>query len=161
MPTPPLQLERSFYDQLSLSAIPEHERGKGGYEVQTTVQLQAGDSGRRWLLSLTIATKAKPGPPPPYEIHLKCNGFFSVPVPKENEEETARLVGVTGSSMLYSAAREYVLLLTSRGPWGPLQLPTTSFFNISFIKLEKTKTRKNPKSTPKSPGKKGRGQQEK
>jgi len=38
-----------------------------------------------------------------------------------------RLIRVNGSSVLYSAMREFVALFTSRGPWGAVKLPTVNF----------------------------------
>jgi len=43
----------------------------------------------------------------------------------------AQLAATTGASMLYSAARQY-LLLASRTPWGQLSQPTMSFANVSL-----------------------------
>ena len=38
---------------------------------------------------------------------------------------------MNGSSILYSSAREYLLLITSRAPWGQLKLPTMSFADLT------------------------------
>jgi preprotein translocase subunit SecB len=92
---------------------------------------------------LTVSFKRKVKKPPvPYSGTLKIAGFFSVDpsVPKEKMET---LLMVNGLSMLYSSAREHVLSVTSRGPWGPFYLPTVSF-NPNADSIE-GKTRKTSK----------------
>jgi|MTBAKSStandDraft_2_1061841.scaffolds.fasta_scaffold18845_6 preprotein translocase subunit SecB len=59
-----------------------------------------------------------------YDIHLVVWGNFSVS-PKWAEPE--KLVRINGASILYSAAREFLITITSRGPWGAITLPTISF----------------------------------
>ena len=53
--------------------------------------------------------------------------------------EMMLLPEATGTSILYSAAREYLITVTSRGPWPALVLPTVSFMP------PKEKKRKNQK----------------
>jgi hypothetical protein len=38
---------------------------------------------------------------------------------------------MNGSSILYSSARQYLLLITSRAPWGQLKLPTMTFADLT------------------------------
>jgi preprotein translocase subunit SecB len=61
-----------------------------------------------------------------YEVSLKCIGLFviSEEIP---EEKRKSLVYINGASMLYSAAREYIFLLTMRGPYPPIYIPSVSF----------------------------------
>ncbi len=49
----------------------------------------------------------------------------------------ADMVRVTGSSILYSAAREFLLTLMGRGPWSPMMLPTISFMELANKKKDK------------------------
>ena len=65
----------------------------------------------------------------PYEVTFQVVGQFSVLDPSYNDKE--KLVRINGTSILYSAAREMVLLVTGRGPWGPYQLPTVNFQTLS------------------------------
>ncbi len=53
-------------------------------------------------------------------------GFFRLPEGLA-KEEAVKLAGITGSSILYSAAREHLLMVTGRMMWGPFQLPTIRF----------------------------------
>ncbi|HMB31281.1 MAG TPA: protein-export chaperone SecB, partial [Desulfohalobiaceae bacterium] len=61
-----------------------------------------------------------------YELSLKCIGLFEISeeIP---EEKRKSLVYINGASMLYSAAREYIFLLTMRGPYPPIYIPSVSF----------------------------------
>ncbi|MFA7167171.1 MAG: hypothetical protein WC124_15190 [Desulfoplanes sp.] len=59
-----------------------------------------------------------------YVGRVKVVGIFSTP-PDLNEKE--KKVFINGSSILYSAAREFILSITSRGPNIPLILPAARF----------------------------------
>jgi preprotein translocase subunit SecB len=85
------------------------------------------DLPRRWRLDLEVTIGAAEGEPqPPYSIVIALSGVFRVP--DEIEMEAARkLAFVNGLSILYSSARETVLLLTGRFPLGPFVLPAVSF----------------------------------
>lgn len=79
-----------------------------------------------------------------YKIHLVVVGYFIVS-PKWPDPE--RLVRINGASILFSAAREHLITITSRGPWKALMLPTVSFYEPP--KKDEEKTTK-PKSKRKS-----------
>jgi preprotein translocase subunit SecB len=59
-----------------------------------------------------------------YMGRVKAVGIFTAP-PDLDEKE--KHVYINGSSILYSAAREFILSITSRGPNIPLMLPTIRF----------------------------------
>jgi preprotein translocase subunit SecB len=68
---------------------------------------------------------------PRYHFRLRIIGFFSWCSEEQLEEEVAHIVAVNGASILYSSAREYLLMITSRAPWGQLTLPTMSFADVT------------------------------
>lgn len=125
----PLQLERSFFTSIEVEADPQHKPGES--RVNLTADPRIGvldDDAGRWQVDLDIKVRPEPGAtPPPYRIHLHAIGAFDFPGKDRSEEEKAGILAVTGVSILYSQAREFLLMLTSRGPWGPFQLPTVSF----------------------------------
>ena len=129
MLTPSLQLERSFFTDVHIQADPKHVLGKGEVEVTTSQTLgRASQDGSRWVVELDIAIAGKQGSiAPPYHIHLHSVGTFLFGKADVDEAQKARLLAITGVSILYSQAREYLLILTARGPWGSFQLPTVSF----------------------------------
>ena len=128
---PMLQLERSFFTEVDIAAIPEHKPGKAQVAVRAeqTLGVLTPDASR-WQLDLSIEVISPQGAAAlPYRIHLHSIGIFTFPDPATAEAEKARVLAVTGASILYSQAREFALILTSRGPWGPFQLPTVSFLD--------------------------------
>jgi len=129
--TPSLQLERSFFTQVEIEADPKHVLGQGQVEVTTTQALgPAAEKGSLWVVELDLSVAGKErSSAPPYRIHLHSVGTFSFPRTAMADVEKAHLLAVTGVSILYSQAREYILMLTARGPWGPFQLPTVSFID--------------------------------
>ena len=126
---PPLQLERSFFTKLQVEADPRHKAGESRVSMKAEPALSVlDDTASRWQIDLDIAVGPEAGaPPPPYRIHLHLIGLFTFHDESRKEEEKARILAVTGVSILYSQAREMLLMLTSRGPWGPFQLRTVSF----------------------------------
>jgi len=71
----------------------------------------------------------------PYAYSLQIIGFFEVhlKMPKANIEE---IVKINGPAVLYGAAREIIAQTTSKGPWGPILLPT-----VNFVPEHKRKTK--------------------
>jgi preprotein translocase subunit SecB len=128
---PSLQLERSFFTEVEIAADHQHKPGEGKAEVAAAQSIkQASDDGAHWVVELDLTVAGKEGTPgPPYRVHLHTVGAFSFAAGTLSELEKARLLAVTGVSILYSQAREYLLILTARGPWGPFQLPTVSFID--------------------------------
>ena len=56
-------------------------------------------------------------------------GIFEIS-PEWPKEKVMDLLKITGASILYSAAREFLLITTSRLPWKPVMLPTISFAQV-------------------------------
>jgi len=65
----------------------------------------------------------------PYQIQLVTVGIFEIS-PEWPKEKVMDLLKITGASILYSAAREFLLITTSRLPWKPVMLPTISFAQV-------------------------------
>ena len=55
------------------------------------------------------------------------------------EPKVAKVVGVNGASNVFSSAREYLMLVTSRGPWGQLRLPAMSFADLEVAAADEEK----------------------
>lgn len=128
---PQLQLERSFFTRVEIAADPQHTPGRFGLEVKTAQTIgSTSQDGSHWIVEISISVAGKEGMPvAPYRINLHCVGTFAFSDATISDVEKERLLAVTGASILYSQAREYLLMLTARGPWGPLQLPTVSFID--------------------------------
>lgn len=127
----PLQLENYLFTEISVKANPAYRVSSEEAhipEVKATVRvLQNKDASDKWLifLDITIFGSAKNGP---YDISLGMMGDFLV---KEESQgiPVEKIVAVWGPTLLYSAAREYILATTGRMPWGALIIPTTSFID--------------------------------
>lgn len=135
MAPPPVQLEESYYDVVSLEASPDHVPDPlaepSESEAQITVDLATVDTSPGvWRVSLDIRHAESDDETPRYRYRLRVVGFFRWTGADEAEAEVAQLVAVNGASILYSSAREFLLLVTSRMPWGRLSLPTVSFADV-------------------------------
>jgi preprotein translocase subunit SecB len=154
----PLQLEAHFFTKVEVEANqsfqPEAEE-KAESGIQTEVQVaQHQDNPRRWQVTLevTLGTNDKEVP---YKISLKCVGFFEVAEEME-EKHAPLLVRTNGAAILYSSAREFLLLITGRGPWGPYYLPTTNFLGPFKAEEEKEPSASKRQSSPKKRQQKAR-----
>ena len=74
----------------------------------------------------------------PYKIALQVIGQFAVEPAEPDAEKLEKLLRFNGGSMLYSAAREMVLIVTGRGPWGPYALPTVNFQTLKKVEPQPT-----------------------
>jgi preprotein translocase subunit SecB len=132
MAQPPLLLEESYFDIVSLEAVPDYVPDAEGQPRRHGVEMQLGlatvdDNPDVWRVSLDIAHKAVEEETPRYRFRLRAIGYFRYVADEIPEAEVAQLIATNGASILYSSAREYLLMLTSRTPWGQLSLPTMSF----------------------------------
>jgi len=127
----PLQLEHMVYERIEIAALPGHEPG-AIVNVKSAVSLGSTKDLKSWRVRLTVTVSRDEEPTPPYAINIVASGAFAPVSVEDSPERIAKLVGVTGSSILYSAVRELVLLLTGRGQYGPFMLPTQSFVNLDF-----------------------------
>ena len=129
----PSPLNLLFYGIENFS-FSENRKGRGKINVKagpetidTEVELMVSADGEQlYKARLKISASSKERSHPPYKISMSMIGVFSVEesFPKEQVEF---LVGITGVSLLYSAAREYIFSSTAHGKFGPYMLPTISF----------------------------------
>lgn len=142
----PLQLEGYFLKKLSFTVddglLPQVETSKDveiGVEVPVEYppislavepEIRIVDAGEKlWRCDLTV----KCGDPRkvkkselPYSLEVGFVGLIRIAgsIPEDHAEQ---LVRVNGPALLYSAAREVVLTLTSRSPGPPFLLPSVTF----------------------------------
>ena len=137
MAQPPLLLEESYFDEVHVEAAPEYVPDPEAAPRRHGVEVQLGlatvdESPGLWRVSLDIRHKSVDDETPRYRFRLRAVGFFRYVADAQTEPDVARLMAANGASILYSSAREYLLLLTSRGPWGQLSLPTLSFADVTL-----------------------------
>jgi preprotein translocase subunit SecB len=158
MRQPPLQLDRLFFAEVTVKSGSTFSSEPTDAEVKTSVSLSENkENERAWQARLEIEVTPKGERQIPYEIRVVAFGQFSVTDEKLDRPHAAQLVAITGASIIYSAAREYLMILTGRGPWGPFQLPTVSFTDVE-VGLEGQETsggaleQARPKSRRRAPG---------
>lgn len=127
----PLRLEEYFFTRVFFEANPQFSESKesdpSSLEIGFSLEFLKHESDpNRFQLKLTLEGPKADDPPLPYSFDIQIVGLFSVD-PDFQHEDISRLVKINGGSMLYSATREFVLMITGRGPWGGLKLPTVNF----------------------------------
>ena len=130
MGKPPLRLETYYFTSVSVSADPCYEPKEGitpTVTIDTDVGLgQHSDDPKWWMVTLGVHAKSPGEKPIPYNMDLEVVGFFRVE-PEVEKGKAPLLVQANGAAILYSAAREFLLTITGRGPWPPIALPTVNF----------------------------------
>lgn len=137
----PLQLNEYFFPYVEVAADPtagERENNKKNdnffVRVESTKIEQEAD-----VYQVTLEIVSEPETEEDkqnYAIKLIVVGFFNVDPKREDKE---KLLKITGASILYASAREFLITITARGPWGAVMLPTASFLKI-FEENKKNKT---------------------
>ena len=126
-----LQLNEYFFPYVEVAADPtitkEDDGGKSNFLVRATTLNIEGSSDD---FQVTVEIVSRPESEEKrqfYSIKLIAVGFFKV---ASDWPDKDKLLRVTGASMLYASAREFLITITSRGPWGATMLPTASFLKI-------------------------------
>lgn len=99
------------------------------FVVNVAVQKSTAAEGteRRWQVSLDVSHQPAPETNFPYAYRVALVGQFSIaPHVKADDEE--RTVRIHGASVLYGMTREIVRVITGRGPYRPVIIPTVSFY---------------------------------
>lgn len=123
-----LLLERYFFPKISIKADPQYKPVDAPLQAEIGVgrhfeKVSAAD--RKWAVTINVKTTAKDHPIP-YKIDVSAFGYFRI-APGYPEAEEERLIRIGGPTLLYSATRELILTISSRGPWGPVFIPSMSF----------------------------------
>ena len=121
-----LRLERHFFNQIQVEALPEREKGAKIHLEGNILEAQRTDDTLRFRLTLRINFGPANGSKVGYEGSVQAVGYFGVMEPYP-VEEAKELVGTEGVFLLFCAIRELVCNLTARGPWPILRLPNVSF----------------------------------
>lgn len=129
MTQPPLRLDLHYYDEVhtKLNSDVKPSETPTPFEVGVwSSVLENKEDPLKYMLRMKIVVPHPSRDTIPIQGMFGIVGFFSVDesVPKE---QRASLVKITGGAMLYSASREFILLVTYRtSPFPPFYLPTLS-----------------------------------
>lgn len=136
----PILLEEYFFPIVQVGANPDGP--EEAPDPQFNIKVTIGKAEEENLYQVTVAINTPDDEEETkqnYYVHLVAVGIFSVNPEFDN---IPKLLHVTGSSMLYSAAREFLITITSRGPWDAVSLPTFSFLDQYNLMIEKEEQRK-------------------
>ncbi|MHB1750520.1 MAG: hypothetical protein ACYCR3_10445 [Acidithiobacillus sp.] len=137
----PLQLEIYNFSKLEVEANFSHKPDATVSIVNMRIQLGIGpvpELEKRYKIvlgldELKVAETENGDGTLPYRIAIQVIGHFLMDPEEESPETREKILRISGGSLLYSAAREMVLLITGRGPWGPYQLPTVNFQTLKKV----------------------------
>jgi preprotein translocase subunit SecB len=140
-----VELEHYFFPEVSVVANPEWRSEKNN-KTQPRLNVQSDCSeveGRdnTYAVELKISIENTDEYPSQYNIRLMAYGILTA---HEDLHDKKNNMLVTGSSILYSASREFLLGIMSRGPWHPILLHAMPF-HISRPDPEAKKTKKQVK----------------
>lgn len=151
----PLKIKNYFVTSLSIKANPAEEGAKSpledGVNLVTKVETaQHAENKRDWRVALQINCSPAEKNVCAYVIGVELVGFFEVD--KDLKEELiGDVVAANAPAILYSAARELILLVTGRGPFPPFALPSATFIDetpSSKKRLEEAKKVSEAKAKP-------------
>ena len=134
----PLFLKHYFIANLSVKANPDFASFTDAKQFQHAIETAEGNLGaeveiaknpendRDWKVGLKIHHASSGEKFCAYFIDIELVGFFEMHSSVPSEKVPA-LVAANAPALLFSAARELVMLITGRGPLPPLCLPSVTF----------------------------------
>ncbi|MBK8809169.1 MAG: protein-export chaperone SecB [Acidobacteria bacterium] len=137
-----LQLENYFVEELTFRVKPINKGIKTGVELlgsdlnaEVTIGQNKSDPLKK-LCRLTIGLDGK-SKSLPFEFKITLLGFFGL---KEDcpEELREKLLQITAPSILFTATRELLLMVSSRSGIGPVMLPTVVFPGAEAVRPKRT-----------------------
>jgi preprotein translocase subunit SecB len=129
----PLRIKNYFVTSLSVEANPAEDGAKSPLEdgVVTVTRVetaQHAENKRNWKVALQVNCTPTEKNVCAYEAAVELVGFFEID--KElSEDRIGDVVAANAPAVLYSAAREIILLITGRGPFPPFALPSATFID--------------------------------
>lgn len=138
----PLQMKQMVYTQFHIQTSGDIDNAEEmwgptfdfqgvGFDIQNQVAVNSTqeDDPREFMVTLSVSCPGgnSDGKKPPYTIALKATAWFEVSdqFPKDKRTD---MVQVNGSSMMLSAMREAVSLITGRLAYGQVTLPALQFY---------------------------------
>lgn len=122
-----LRLDKYFFPKVSFTANPGFIKDEEDLQPSMAVDVKGGYGfqGEKIEAVLEIVVRQENDHDQiPYFIDLMAVGQFTM---IDGKEPDNKFMATNSLAILYGAAREFVLSVTSRGPWQPLMLPTYYF----------------------------------
>jgi preprotein translocase subunit SecB len=129
----PFQLTDYFVTSLSVVANQNYDpKAESGLSLESLEVIPRSrpdeNDPRKWVVELSITQDVPEGKNIPYRFSIEMVGFVEVH-PDWPAEKIDHAVGCNGPSMLFGAAREIIRAATGRGPFGPMLIPSATFFS--------------------------------
>ena len=142
----PVSLDHYFVTELSVTAReafdPESDSQARLEEFTVNIDLSPAASieaeENLWHINLSVHQQPSPESNFPYEFKVVLMGIFKCLAEIEDDTERERFMRINGASMLYGIVREVIRANTSRGPWGPIMVPTLSFYEARNPEIANT-----------------------
>jgi preprotein translocase subunit SecB len=121
----PIELKNIFFTRSIVVAVHAYTpNGSNTLKISPANNLEVKkieDSSNQYTVTMTTLFNQESESTAPYMIDMECIAVFLV---DENisKEETLKRLSITGHSVVYGAIREAVSWITSRQPYGPLNL---------------------------------------
>lgn len=121
----PIELKNTFFTRSIVVAMPDHtpdstQTLKIG-PINTLDVKKIEESSNEYTVTMRTLFNPENESTAPYMVDIECIALFAVDESLEAEEILKRLT-ITGHSVVYGAIREAVSWVTSRQPYGPLNL---------------------------------------
>ncbi len=131
MKTGPLSLGKIIFTDVQISANPTAKvTDLENIDLEISpVATQSPEDPYSWTVILSVNITSKSGIVAPYVGRIENIGGFLV-TSGWPPEEIAKLVYVNAAGILYASIREMVSLITGRGFFPPLTLPSCSFMEM-------------------------------
>lgn len=149
----PLQLTDYFVHSIRVEAMADYDPSKeqdldiASLQVTENCFRSNDDHPNRFAIDLVIKQDSLEGKNLPYAYELHMVGFIEV-CPGFPKDKIRRVVETNGPSMLFGAAREILRSATGRGPYGPVLIPSTTFFKQVETPAPQTPPRKTVRKVP-------------
>ncbi|OPY14652.1 MAG: preprotein translocase subunit SecB [Syntrophus sp. PtaB.Bin138] len=149
MSQPKLQLSKYFFVNVFVVANINHRHDDKdkmvcNFKINSNLGVNK-DNENNFQLQLDITTDPEESANQSYDIAVSVVGYFEV-APDFGDKK--KLVAVNGASILYAAARDFILSITSRGPWPAVMIPTFSFLTAKDHVEEKKEPEESQLSSP-------------
>lgn len=133
----PLHLEEYFFPVIQTIADADYDMDQGDNSIPPPEIKVNCKHGKENIYQVTVNISLVPEDEEnliPYTLDIIAVGIFRI---DKDWPDPEKLAIVNGGSILYSAARELIITVTSRGPWGAVTLPTFSFLRY-YQEISKT-----------------------
>jgi len=124
-----LQLERSFFRRIELTASPTANAVPPQLIEADVSSGRAAENPLRYQVTLVVRLVESNGKESGYKGEVEVVGLFTIS-DSILEKDRDQIVSVHGSSLLFGMAREMISNITARGPWPMFVLPTVTFQDL-------------------------------